>query len=56
MMTKISFSDANNLYGYAMSKKLPHNQFRWMSEHELKCLDPLQYQESSQYGMILEVS
>ena len=31
----ITYLDANNLYGYAMSKKLPTGGFKWMSEKEL---------------------
>ena len=30
------YLDANNLYGYAMSKKLPTGGFQWMTEEELK--------------------
>ena len=32
---KIIYLDANNLYGWAMSQKLPYNGFRWMSQTEL---------------------
>ena len=32
----ISYLDANNLYGWAMSKPLPTHGFRWMYEEELK--------------------
>ena len=31
----ILYLDANNLYGWAMSKPLPHKNFRWMNEKEL---------------------
>ncbi len=31
----IEYLDANNLYGWAMSKPLPHRNFKWMSESEL---------------------
>ena len=31
----ITYLDANNLYGWAMSKPLPTNGFRWMNEGEL---------------------
>jgi hypothetical protein len=31
----ITYLDANNLYGWAMSKKLPTSGFKWMSEEEL---------------------
>ena len=32
----IIYLDANNLYGYAMCKKLPTGGFKWMTEEELK--------------------
>ncbi len=32
----ILYLDANNLYGWAMSKPLPHKNFRWMNHDELK--------------------
>ena len=32
----ISYLDANNLYGWAMSKKLPVRDFEWMDDEELK--------------------
>ncbi len=31
----IEYLDANNLYGWAMSKPLPYRNFRWMNEFEL---------------------
>jgi len=31
----ISYLDANNLYGWAMSKPLPTHDFKWMDEDEL---------------------
>ena len=31
----ISYLDANNLYGWAMSKQLPTSGFKWMSDEEL---------------------
>src|SRR5204863_7035714 len=33
--TYITYLDANNLYGWAMSKPLPTGGFRWMTEDEL---------------------
>ncbi len=32
----ILYLDANNLYGWAMSKPLPYKNFKWMKEKELK--------------------
>ncbi|XP_065639659.1 uncharacterized protein LOC136072381 [Hydra vulgaris] len=34
--TYIQYLDANNLFGWAMSKPLPTHGFEWMSEEELK--------------------
>ena len=35
----ITYLDANNLYGWAMSKPLPTHNFRWMTEEELQDLE-----------------
>ena len=32
----IMYLDANNLYGWAMSKPMPYKDFKWMSEDDLK--------------------
>ena len=32
----ITYLDANNLYGWAMSKKLPTDGFEWMTEDKLE--------------------
>ena len=47
----IEYLDANNLYGWAMSQKLPIEGFKWMKEKELNVWQhPLPNQ-----GCILEV-
>lgn len=43
----ITYLDANNLYGWAMSKPLPTHGFKWMTEKELACWE--------EYSCILEV-
>jgi len=35
------YIDANNLYGYSMSHKLPYSGFKWLSENEIANLDSL---------------
>ena len=32
--SSIQYLDANNLYGWAMSKKLPVNEFKWIDKNE----------------------
>ncbi|XP_065677415.1 uncharacterized protein LOC136092790 [Hydra vulgaris] len=39
----IQYLDANNLYGWAMSKPLPTKGFQWMSEEELKNWKSISY-------------
>ena len=60
----IQYLDANNLYGWAMSKKLPTNGFKWldMSETSNKTAEYVinedfikSYNESDTKGYILEV-
>ena len=35
----ISYLDANNLYGWEMSKQLPTSGFEWMTDDELDDLE-----------------
>ena len=49
----IMYLDANNLYGWAMSQKLPTGDFRWIPSPEYINLDS--YDENSAKGLILEV-
>ena len=51
----ITYLDANNLYGWAMSQYLPTGGFRWMSEKQINNLDLAKYKENSKKGLILEV-
>ena len=58
----ITYLDANNLYGWAMSQYLPTGGFTWFTEEdiqELNSLDPsdylFQYSETDEKGLIFEV-
>ena len=50
----IQYLDANNLYGWAMSKKLPVNGFKWV-EHVINVEFIKSYNENDKKGYILEV-
>lgn len=49
------YVDANNLYGHALSMKLPQSQFQWLTESERNTLDLLSFDEEGDWGYILEV-
>ena len=52
------YLDANNLYGYAMSKKLPIRNFKWLDKYDIsKFNDELikKYNENSDIVYIFEV-
>ena len=54
----IQYLDANNLYGWAMSKKLPVNGFRWLGSNEINEINEefiKNYNENDNKGYILEV-
>ena len=50
----IQYLDANNLYGWAMSQKLPVNGFKWVN-NEINEEFIKNYYESSDKGYILKV-
>ena len=50
----IQYLDANNLYGWAMSQKLPVNGFKW-ANNEINEEFIKNYDENSDKGYILEV-
>ena len=48
--------DANNLYSWAMCKKLPVGEFKWIKHHKYITEDFIKkYDENSDYGYLLEV-
>ena len=54
----IQYLDANNLYGSAMSKKLPVNGFRWLDSNEINEINEefiKNYNENNNKGYIFEV-
>ena len=52
----IQYLDANNLYGAAMSEKLPMNEFKWVNDiFEINEKFVKSYNKNSDKGYILEV-
>ena len=51
----IQYLDANNLYGWAMSKKLPVNGFKWLDNDKINEEFIKNYNENNKKGYILEV-
>ena len=57
-LTYLQCLDANNLYGWAMSQKLPVNDFKWIETNDLSTFNEnfiKNYDENSDTGYILEV-
>ena len=53
--SNIQYLDANNLYGWAMSKKLPVNGFKWIDNNEINEEFMKKYNENDNKGYIFEV-
>ena len=51
----IQYLDANNLYGWAMSKKLPVNGFKWTDNNKINEELKKNYNENDKKGYIFEV-
>ena len=51
----IQYLDANNLYGWAMSKKLPVNGFKWLDSNKINEELIKNYNGNDKKGYILEV-
>ena len=57
-LSYLRYLDANNLYGWAMSKKLPVDGFEWIEEDDLLKFNESfikNYDENSDKGYILEI-
>jgi hypothetical protein len=52
--TQIIYIDANNLYGWALSQKLPEKDFKWLTCDEIKNVDGILVSDSDT-GYVLEV-
>lgn len=53
--TYLLYLDCNNLYGHAMTKKLPISEFRFLTQGEIDSFDIASISDESNYGFILEV-
>ena len=51
----IQYLDANNLYGWAMSQKLPTHGFKWIDYDKTKILDLLKKKRDTNKGYVFEV-
>ena len=54
----IEYLDANNLYGWTMSQKLPVNNFKWVKQEELSNFNEefiKSYDENGNIGHFLDV-
>ena len=49
------YLDANNLYGWAMCKKLPLGKFEWIHPEDYTENHIKSYTDSDEYGAIIEV-
>ena len=55
ILSYLQYQDANNLYGWAMSKKLPIGGFRWDNTNSYTEEMIKNYDENNKYGALLEV-
>ena len=54
----MQYLDANNLHGWAMSQKIPVNEFKWVKQEELSKINDdfiKNYDENGNTGYFLEV-
>ena len=51
----LMYLDANNLYGWAMSQRMPCGDFMWMTDKQLQEFDVMRVSDDSETGFILDV-
>lgn len=51
----IQYLDANNLYGWAMSQRLPTNGFKWMKDLDINKVKEIHNKKLTNRGYIFEV-
>ena len=54
-LSYISYLDANNLYGWAMSQSLPTGNFKWLSTTEVNRFDIFKIENDYKKGYVMEV-
>ena len=52
----ITYLDANDLYGSAISQYLPYRKFKWLNQKEIDKFDVKSIEENGSNGYILEVT
>ena len=55
LISYIQYLDANNLYGWEMSKKIPVNEFKLLDSNKINEKFIKNYNENDKKGYILEV-
>ena len=50
----ILYIDANNLYGGTMMQKLPCEEYRWLSDQEVSCVDWSVLDPEDEYGYLVQ--
>ena len=51
----ITYLDANNLYGWAMSQYLPYSGFKWSNQKDIDRFDVNSIEENSSISYMVEV-
>ena len=51
----ITYLDANNLYGWAMSQSLPYGEFKWLTDDQISSFCVNNISDESEHGYFLDV-